>query len=191
MKNLILITIFALFSISVYSQVLDNNRVITTIDSTNRKEIVLIQEFSINVPLDSVWNAYTTKEGWENWAVPLAEVDFKVSGLIRTNYNKQGTIGDSSTIVLHVVNYVPRKLITLQAELNAHFPEFMKKDEKDFYNLIYFEKIDRSLTKVVSYGIGYKNSPKYHKLLKFFISGNEMSYKNLIQYLETGKPVKL
>ncbi len=191
MKNKLLFLLF-LFSIihTVFGQknAITADRITSTIDSSSVKELVLIQEFNVNVPIDSVWNAYTTKNGWESWATALAEVDIKNGGLIRTNYNKNGKIGDSTTIVLHVKNYVPKKLITLQAELTKNFPEFMKADEKDLYNLVYFESIKPSVTKVTSYGIGYKNNAKYKGLLNFFVKGNAMSYINLISYLETGNP---
>jgi hypothetical protein len=79
-------------------------------------------------------------------------------------------------------------MLTLQAEITKNFPEFMKEDEKDLYNMILFEKISPTKTKVISYGIGYKHNEKYMSLMKFFIQGNEQSYLNLISYLETGKP---
>jgi uncharacterized protein YndB with AHSA1/START domain len=168
----------------------EKNRIVSTIDSTYNNEIVLIQEFMVNVPLDSVWNAYTTKKGWESWAVAIAEIDLKAGGYIKSNYNKNGKIGDSTTIVTHIINYVPKQLITLQAEITDNFPEFMKKEAKDFYNVIYFEEIEEGKTKIKSFGIGYKNTPKYLSLMKFFIQANEMSLINLITYLETGKKAK-
>jgi uncharacterized protein YndB with AHSA1/START domain len=146
--------------------------------------LVLIQEFTVNSPIDSVWSAYTTKKGWESWAVPLAEVDLKVGGFIKTNYNKEGKIGDSTTIVTHIINYVPKTLITLQAELTDNFPEFMKKEAKDFYNVIYFDELEDGKTNVKSFGIGYKNNPKYLALMKYFIPANEKTIVNLINYLE-------
>ena len=79
-------------------------------------------------------------------------------------------------------------MLTLQAELTKNFPEFMKADAKDLYNMILFEAISATKTKVTSYGIGYKNNDKYRSLMTFFIQGNEQSYHNLISYLETGKP---
>jgi len=191
MKNRLLILLFLFSTMNItFSQEnsIITGRITSTIDSSNVEELVLIQEFNVNVPIDSVWNAYTTKKGWESWATALAEVNIKNGGLIRTNYNKNGKIGDSTTIVLHVKNYVPKKLITLQAELTNNFPEFMKDDEKNLYNLVYFESIKPSVTKVISYGIGYKNNAKYKSLLKFFIKGNVISYVNLISYLETGNP---
>ena len=142
----------------------------------------------VDVPLDSVWNAYTTQKGWESWVAAKAEIDFKINGVIKTSYNKDSNIGDESTNILHIINYIPKRMLTLQAELTNNFPEFMKADSKNLYNVILFERISPSRTKVISYGIGYKNNEKYMGLMKFFIRGNEQSHRNLISYLETGKP---
>jgi len=145
---------------------------------------VLIQEFTVKAPLKAVWDAYTTKEGWENWSVPLAEIDLKIGGTIKTNYNPNGQIGDSTTIVNNIINYVPRRLLTLQAEITDNFPEFMKNEAKDFYNIIYFDEVEPGLTNIKSFGIGYRNNPKYIALMKFFIPANEKTLMNLISYLE-------
>lgn len=190
MKTYLFQIILLSFSTSLIAQEISGivvNRVTSVVDSSNADNLVLQQSFTINVPIDSVWNAYTTEKGWESWATPMAEIDFKINGVIKTNYNKDGKIGDESTIVLHIINYVPKSVLTLQAELSTHFPEFMKKDEKDLFNIILFEEISPTKTKVISYGIGYKNNEKYMSLLEFFINGNEQSYLNLISYLETGK----
>ncbi|EDP70368.1 hypothetical protein FBALC1_06413 [Flavobacteriales bacterium ALC-1] len=191
MKKILFHIIVLCFPIAIIAQTTESNkekRVISVIDSSQVNNMILKQSFVVNVPLDSVWNAYTTKKGFESWATAKAEIDFKVNGLIKTNYNKDGKIGDDSTIYLHIINYIPKTMLTLQAELTKNFPEFMKTDEKDLYNMILFEEIESSKTKVISYGIGYKNNKKYMSLMKFFIQGNEQSYLNLISYLETGKP---
>ncbi|WP_299125888.1 SRPBCC domain-containing protein [uncultured Winogradskyella sp.] len=190
MKKLIFQVIILCFPVALIAQTVENleKRVTSVIDSSQANNMVLKQSFIVNVPLDSVWNAYTTKKGFESWATAKAEIDFKINGLIKTNYKKDGEIGDDSTIYLHIVNYIPKTMLTLQAELTKNFPDFMKADEKDLYNMILFEDIEPSKTKVISYGIGYKNNKKYMSLMKFFIQGNEHSYLNLISYLETGKP---
>jgi len=191
MKKVVLFIILVFSELFLFSQEQPTQlakRVISTIDSTYTPELVLKQEFIVNVALDSVWNAYTTQKGFESWATSIAEIDFKVNGTIKTNYNKKGEIGDNSTIILHIINYVPKHILTLQAEITKNFPQFMKEDEKDLYNTILFEEITPTTTKVISYGIGYKHTPKYMSLMNFFIKGNEKSYLNLISYLETGKP---
>ena len=161
-----------------------DNRVKSKINSTKTPELVLIQELTVKATIDSVWKAYTTKKGWENWAVPLAEVDLKVGGSIKTNYNEQGKIGDSTTIVTHIINYVPKRLLTLQAEITDNFPKFMKDDAKDFFNVIYFDDLENGYTTIKSFGIGYKNNPKYLSLMNYFIPANEKTLLNLIAYLE-------
>ncbi|TYP72130.1 SRPBCC domain-containing protein [Aquimarina intermedia] len=191
MKKLLLQLILAclpLVNIAQSSNQVIDDRIITVVDSSDTNNMVLKQSFEVNVPLDSVWNAYTTKKGWENWATAIADVDFKINGIVKTNYNENGKIGDESTITLHIINYVPKKMLTLQAELTKNFPEFMKEDEKDLFNMILFEEKGPTKTKVISYGIGYKLNEKYKSLMKFFIQGNAQSYLNLISYLETGKP---
>lgn len=161
-----------------------SKRVKSTIDSTYQNELVLIQEFTVNAPIHAVWEAYTSKEGWENWSVPLAAIDFRIGGTIKTNYEPNGQIGDSTTIVTHIINYVPFRLLTLQAEITDNFPEFMKSEAKNFYNVIYFDEVEPERTHVKSFGIGYRNTPKYLELLKFFIPANEKTLMNLILYLE-------
>ncbi|MBF4984746.1 SRPBCC domain-containing protein [Nonlabens mediterrranea] len=180
MKKLLFLFCFIFTTLSFAQE----KRVISKIDSTRTPELVLIQELTIKAPIDSVWNAYTTKKGWESWAVPIAEIDLKVGGTIKTNYNKLGSIGDSTTIVTHIINYVPKRTLTLQAEITDNFPEFMKDDAQDFYNVIYFNPLDDNTTQIKSYGIGYKNNPKYLSLMNYFITANEKTLLKLIAYLE-------
>ena len=183
--SLLLIVIFTPLLLTGQStEVANQKRVTSTIDSTMTPELVLIQEFKVKAKLDEVWKAYTTADGWEQWAVPMAKVDLKVGGTIKTNYNAEGRIGDSTTIVTHIVNYVPKRLLTLQAEITDNFPEFMKADAEHFYNLIYMDAVDEDITQVRSYGIGYKNTPKYLGLMNYFIPANERTLMQLIQYLE-------
>ncbi len=181
MKRVLYLMYFLLLSLSIFGQ---QGRIVSEIDSSGSPELVLIQELTVKAPVDSVWKAYTNKEGWESWAVPLAEIDLKVGGYIKTNYNEQGVIGDSTTIVTHIVNYVPERLITLQAEISGNFPEFMRDDARDFYNVVYFDELENGHTNIKSFGIGYKKNPKYLSLMNYFIPANEKTLMNLIYYLE-------
>lgn len=180
--------LFTLISIAQKSDESSNQRVNSVIDSLTTAGLILKQTFIVNCSLNQVWDAYTTEKGWESWATSIAEIDFRKDGTIMTNYNKNGKLGDESTITLNILDYEPKKMIRLQAELTKHFPDFMQKDEKDLYNEILFEEVSPVKTRVISYGIGYKNNEKYKFLMEFFIKGNEQSYLNLISYLETGKP---
>lgn len=130
----------------------------------------------------------------KNWLAKLGcsgrRIDFKIGGTIRANYTKTAKIEDPGTSLLHIINYIPNSLITLQAELTENFPAFMQKDSKHLYNIIQFETINENKTRIISYGLGYKKNKEYLQLMNFFIAANETSFMQLITYLETGKPKK-
>ena len=186
--KILLLLLLSFPSILIAQKAIIPSRVVSIVDSTHANNMTLTQTFTVNVSLDSVWNAYTTETGWESWATAMAVIDFKLNGLIKTNYNTNGSIGDSTTITLHIINYIPNRMLTLQAELTKHFPDFMQVDEKDLFNIIVFEELSPNKTQVTSYGVGYKKNEDYLALMKFFIQGNEQSFLNLIAYLESGKP---
>ena len=151
-------------------------------------ELILKQEVSFAAPIEDVWRAYSTAEGWTAWAAPKAEIDLRIGGTIRTAY--QGEIGSSSTNTLHIVNYVPERLLTLRAEPSPTWPEVMQKDADKLSNVILFDEIEDGVTRIQSFGIGYSDAPEYEQLMGFFIKANESLYQNLRTYLETGVPVK-
>ena len=153
-------------------------------DTLPSGELMLKQEIVINTSLEKVWDAYTTPEGWKCWVTPIVEMDFKINGIIKSHYDSTATIGDKGTIVNHILNYIPYKQITMQAELNENFPTFMIGEEKNLYSIVVFDKMSDKQTKLTIYGIGYKNEQQWVDLLKFFIQGNEMSLNTLKNYLE-------
>ncbi len=148
-------------------------------------ERVLAQEIRIQAPVAEVWDCYVTEEGWTAWASPVAQVDLRCGGTIRTHYRADAEIGDPGTNVLHIVNYVPQKVLTLRAELQDNWPEVMKQDEGHLMNVIVFEPAGEN-TVLRSYGVGYRDGAAYQGLLGFFRSANEGLYRKLIAYAEDG-----
>ena len=111
---------------------------------TVANELVLMQEVSFAAPIEDVWKAYTTADGWTAWAAPKAEIDLRVGGIIRTAY--QGEIGGSNTNTLHIVNYVPERVLTLRAELSRNWPQIMQEDAAKLTNVVLFDEIADSRT---------------------------------------------
>ena len=155
---------------------------------TDANELILIQEVSFAAPVEDVWRAYTTAEGWTAWASPKAEIDLRVGGTIRTAY--QGEIGGSNTNTLHIVNYVPERLLTLRAEVSSNWPEIMQVDAEKLSNVVLFDEVGDGVTRIQSFGIGYTDAPEIQEMMGFFIEANESSYRNLRAYLETGARVE-
>ena len=151
---------------------------------TEAGELVLYQSIVINTSIDKVWNAYTTSEGWMTWVAPKAKVDLKIGGLIQTQYDPKANIGDPGTNTLRIINYVPMKVLTMQADLSERWPEVMKRDAKDLMNVVIFKEISDDQVQIDSYGVGYRKSPEYDNLMKFFIPANEQLLTNLKTILE-------
>ncbi|NQU49752.1 MAG: SRPBCC domain-containing protein [Planctomycetes bacterium] len=151
---------------------------------TGAEDLILLQEVIVEAPVQSVWNAYTTEEGWKAWASPAVEIDLRAGGLIRTHYGKDAHVGDPGTNVLHIINYIPERLLTLQADVEERWPEVMKLDAENLMNVILFESLGENRTKIMSYGVGYKNTEAYNELMNFFIPANEGLFKVLKDQLE-------
>ncbi len=161
-----------------------NSEIKSTVDSTAAGELILTQEVWVHAPLAMVWDAYTTEAGWSQWSSPLVSIELKNGGIIRTNYNPEGTLDDETANTLFIRNYVPLKVLTLQADISPNWPEFMKEEADNLFNVILFKALSDNKTKITSYGIGYKNNEKYIGLMGFFIEGNEMSFRKLKAFLE-------
>lgn len=63
---------------------------------------------------DQVWRAWTTAEGWKSFAVRNATVDFRVGGIIETNYASEFVPGAPENIRNEVVAYVPERMLTIR-----------------------------------------------------------------------------
>jgi len=148
-------------------------------------DLVLLQEVIVEAPVERVWAAYTTEEGWRAWASPVVEIELHAGGTIRTHYGEGARVGDPGTNTLHIVNYVPERLLTLRAEVEERWPEVMKQDSGNLMNVIVFESLGESRTRILSYGVGYKDTEAYGKLMEFFIPANEGLFQVLKDYLET------
>jgi uncharacterized protein YndB with AHSA1/START domain len=135
-------------------------------------------EDEIDAPVKEVWKAFTTKEGIESWMVPVAEIDFRVGGEMRTNYNKDGKIGDSGTIINAILSYDPERMLSIRATGSpANFP--YKKALEKSWTVIYFEPLPGNRTKVRVVGLGYEEDAESQMMREFFKKGNAITLEHL------------
>jgi len=151
---------------------------------TDSEDLVLLQEVIVEASVEKVWAAYTTEDGWRAWASPAVEIDLRAGGMIRTHYGAGARVGDPGTNTLHIVNYVPERLLTLRAEVEERWPEVMKQDSVNLMNVIVFESMGENRTRILSYGVGYKDTEAYAQLMEFFIPANEGLFQVLKDHLE-------
>ncbi len=135
-------------------------------------------EIEIDAGIDDVWEAFTTTAGIKSWVAPLAEIDFKIGGKWRANYNAEGELGDSTTIENTILAYDPKRMISLKA---TTFPEGFAFVEaaQETWTVFYFSPASSSRTKITVVGLGYTDSEQSQKMRLFFADANEYSLRQL------------
>lgn len=141
--------------------------------------VPLSTESIIDAPVERVWEAMTTKAGWESWAVPLAEVDFRVGGTIKATYNKEEGIGGPGTITHHVLAYEPLRMYALKTDAPANAPDYIKEICRTGWWVCRFEPIGTDRTRVIETGMGFLDTPLHNQARKFFEVGNRMTFDQL------------
>lgn len=132
----------------------------------------------INAPISKVWEMWTTEEGIKTWMTPVAEVDLRVGGTIRTNYNPSGTIGDEGTIVHRILSLEPGRMISMRTEKSpAGFPHARAIEQA--WGITYFDPIDEHRTRVRLVSAGWGSGPEWDAAETFFQAGNEWTLNKL------------
>lgn len=137
-----------------------------------------VLEIEIDAGIDAVWWAFTTTAGIQSWVAPLAEIDFKVGGKWRANYNAEGELGDPTTIENTILAYDPKRMIALKA---TTFPEGFAFVEaaQETWTVFYFSPISALRTKITVVGLGYNDSEQSQKMRLFFADANAYSLRQL------------
>jgi hypothetical protein len=148
---------------------------------TSTGEKVLRFEIVIPVSRAEAWNLFTTEEGWKKWSTPVVSMDFKVGGLISTNYDSSKVIGDPGTIRLPIINYLEKEMLTLKVELNEGFSEKLRQEDGNLQEIIQLFDAGKGKTKIISSMIGWGTGPDWDTSYAFFSKGNEWTSEQLLK----------
>ncbi len=153
---------------------------VSPIDAEDEREVF---EYEIDAGIDSVWSAFTTTKGIQSWVAPLAEIDFRVGGKWRANYNAAGELGDPTTIENTILSFDPKRMISLKT---TTFPEGFPFEEaaRDAWSVFYFSPISPGKTKITVVGLGYTDSEQSQKMRSFFAEANAYSLDQLNKALQ-------
>jgi uncharacterized protein YndB with AHSA1/START domain len=148
----------------------------------------LSHEVVVEAPVDKVWTAISSAEGWEGWAVPVAWD--QTPEVIETSYDKAAKPGDKTTIRQQILFRAPRRLMLFRTiKAPQGFPDF------DTYakvtSLFELEPLGDNRTRVRLTGSGYADSEAGRKLLAFFEAGNKVSLERLRDSFPTSAPASV
>lgn len=143
----------------------------------------IVSEGIVKAPPPAVWKAWTTGEGLRSWLAPLAEIDLRLDGLMRANYNAKGSLGDEGTIENRILAFEPERMLSIKvAKTPAGFP--FPNAVKDMWTVIYLQEQEggRTLLRVV--GLGFTDDPESVRMREFFQQGNDFTLQELQKRFE-------
>jgi uncharacterized protein YndB with AHSA1/START domain len=136
----------------------------------------LEHETVIDAPIDEVWAAVSSAEGWKSWATPVAWAPSP--DVIETSYSPTAQPGDPSTIRQTVLLRVPRRLMVFRTtKAPERFPDF--ETYSKVVSLFELELAGEKRTRVRLTGTGYADTEAGRRLLSFFEKGNAVSLEAL------------
>lgn len=125
----------------------------------------------VDAPVATVWKAWTTTEGLKAWVAPHVDIDLRLDGLMRTNYDPKGTLGDTNTIENRVLAYEPERMLAIRvAKAPANFP--FKAKVGEMWTVLYFQPTADGKTSLRIVGLGFGSDEESQKMKEFFRQGN-------------------
>ena len=149
-----------------------------------------VMELSVEVPapLEEVWRAFTTSEGFRSWAVKVARVDLRVGGEFETSYDPKGQLGAPGNIRNRIEALVPMRLVVIR---NVQAPPGAPFDVPTFQSLqtsVQFQPLGDRLTRVVLHGPGFGHGDKFESVWRHFQMGNRWTLVRLREHFERAVP---
>lgn len=134
-------------------------------------EAPLVTEGTVNAPVADVWALWTTSAGLRSWMAPLADIDLRIGGLMRVQYDPKGVLGDAKTVENRVLAYEPGRMLAIQvAKAPDDFP--FRSSVGSMWTVLTFtpDGDGRTHLRIVGLGIGSDEPSK--KMRSFFAQGN-------------------
>jgi hypothetical protein len=139
---------------------------------------VLRHGITVPAPAAEVWEALTTTEGVRSWAVPVAEVDFRLGGVWESSYRPDARIGDPANIRNRFIAYLPMRMVAIQIDRAP--PGFPHADLlPELFTVIELEALAPDRTQVTISMVGFRQGDGYDILHRHFDAGNAWSLEQL------------
>jgi uncharacterized protein YndB with AHSA1/START domain len=138
----------------------------------------VVHEGVVEAPLARVWAAFTTSDGLRAWLAPHAQIDLRVGGVMRVNYDADGQLGDPQTIENTILSFEPSRMLSIKVSkppANFPFPNAVR----HMWTVVYFESEGPSRTKMREVTLGFGADDESQKMRAFFSTGNATTLAQL------------
>lgn len=131
----------------------------------------LVIEGVVAAPVAAVWSAWTTADGLQAWLAPLADIDLRLDGLLRVQYQPQGHLGDASTIENRILAFEPQRMLALRV---AKAPEGFAWRQRvgEMWTVLSFEPTAEGQTRLRITSLGLADDDEAQRMRAYFDKGN-------------------
>lgn len=138
----------------------------------------IVTEGVVSAPVAAVWNAWATTAGLTSWLAPHADIDLRVDGLMRSNYDPKGSLGDAGTIENRVLAYEPERMLSIKVVTAPEkFP--FRSRIGDMWTVLYFQPTPDGKTTLRIVGLGFGPDAESQKMKAYFKEGNAYTLAQL------------
>jgi uncharacterized protein YndB with AHSA1/START domain len=140
-----------------------------------------VSESVVNAPRAEVWRAWTTSAGLQSWLAPVADIELRLDGLMRTNYKQGGSLNDAGAIENRILAFEPERLLVLKvSKAPSSFP--FPKAVQSMWTVIYLSDEEHGKTRIRAVGLGFTDDEESSKMREFFQRGNDYTLEELRQH---------
>ncbi len=138
----------------------------------------VVSEGIVDAPVDTVWAAWTTSAGLRSWLAPHAEIDLRIGGTMRTNYDARGVLGDRQTVGNTILSFEPRRMLSIKVAATPDgFP--FATAIRHMWTVIYFEPVGRGRTRLRVVSLGFRPDDESQRMRALFDRGNAATVRQL------------
>lgn len=117
-----------------------------------------ITEGFINAPLAEVWRLFTTADGLRRAGAAQAEIDLKIGGILRTQQDLNGKLGNENTMTQRILAFDPERMLALRIEqAPADLPG--REALGDVWTVMYFSAAGEAMTHIRIVELGHDDDP--------------------------------
>ena len=138
-------------------------------------------EMVVNHSIADTWKMIATEEVIKRWMAPVAALNLRTGGALKTNYNEAAKIDDKGTITLGIINYIPAEIITYKITLNELFAEKCRREDKNLQHIIQLTALGPHTTKITSTMAGWGQGSEWEEAYSFFEKGNTWTFEKLLK----------
>ncbi len=146
-----------------------------------------VVEAVVDAPVTEVWRLFATKEGLSSWMAPVADIDLRIGGSLRTSHGEERKIGGLGTITKTILSYDPGRMLSFkESGVPAGTPS--KEALESVWTVIYFEPAGEGRTRVRVVGLGYGEDAASRSLRELFETGTARTLEKLKRRVAAAAP---